>query len=267
MPSPEGSLSAYVLTHNSEDLIEQVLAPVLTVADEVLVLDSGSSDRTVDIARAMGCRVEIRPFESFSKQRQIAQDLCRYDHVLFVDSDEIMDDTLVASVRKLKEEGFPDRAYCFRRDWHVMGRKVHAVYPVASPDFPVRLIDRRQCNFLQSRPVHESPSNAEAATIVGGTLLHFTFPTLAAFERKLDLYSGLHATVISGARHHVPSRAIVAVRAAVAFFKWYVLKRGFLDGSIGLHCARYAARYTWRKYRLARLQSKQERPSTPQTGA
>lgn len=245
-------LSAYVLTKNSGRMLAEVLAPVYRVADEIVVLDSGSSDATLEIARVYGCRVERRAFDNFAAQRQAAQDLCSHDHVLFVDSDEVMSDALVDAVLEAKEQGFPAPVYAFRRDWYVMDRRVRGLYPVNSPDYPIRLLDRRQSDFRNSLIVHEAPSNADNPVVFDKPLSHFTFPTKAEFNKKLAFYSSLHAETVLGWNKPVPSRANAAVRAVSAFCKWYFMKRLVLDGRAGFHCARYAARYTYLKYEHAR---------------
>ncbi|MBN9234946.1 MULTISPECIES: glycosyltransferase family 2 protein [Phyllobacteriaceae] len=245
-------LSAYVLTRNSGRMLAEVLAPVYRVADEIVVLDSGSSDATLEIARVYGCRVERRAFDNFAAQRQAAQDLCSHDHVLFVDSDEVMSDALVDAVLQVKRQGFPGHVYAFRREWYVMGRKVRGLYPVNSPDYPIRLLDRRKSDFCNSSIVHESPSNSDDPVVLDRPLSHFTFPTKAEFNKKLAFYSSLHADTVLGWNKPVPSRTNAAVRAVSAFCKWYFMKRLVLDGRAGFHCARYAARYTYLKYEHAR---------------
>lgn len=253
MTSASGpKLSAYVLTRDSERLLAAVLAPLARVADEILVLDSGSSDGTLDIARAHGCRIEHRSFDNFAAQRQAAQTLCAHDHVLFVDSDEIMSDALVEAVLEVKRQSFPDPVYAFRREWYVMGRKVHGLYPVNSPDYPIRLLDRRRSDFLASAIVHEAPSNSERRAVLDAPLMHSTFPNKEDFGRKLAFYSSLHADTVLSWNKPIPSRANAALRAASAFCKWYLLKRLVLDGQAGFHCALYAARYTYLKYEHAR---------------
>jgi glycosyltransferase involved in cell wall biosynthesis len=186
-------LSAYVLTRDSERLLDQVLAPLSRVADEILVLDSGSRDRTIEIARRHGCRVETSEFKGFSRQRQKAQSLCTYDHVLFVDSDEIMSDELVAEVLALKKAGFQADAYSVRRDWFVLGKPVHAFYPVQSPDYPIRIIDKRKVDFSSSNEVHETASGHRSLQRIEKPLIHFTCETNEEIEAKLMLYSTLAA--------------------------------------------------------------------------
>jgi len=253
-------LSAYVLTHDSERLLSRVLAPLRCVADEILVVDSGSTDRTVDIALEHGCRVLIQPFENFPRQRQFAQTSCSHDHVLFVDSDEIMSEALVNAVLQAKQDGFPEQRYTFRREWLIMGRPVRAIYPIKSPDYPIRILDRRTDHFLASRGVHETPSNHLEHGRIDQPLLHVTYETADEFEKKLQLYSQLASDDVIASGVSLPSRANVVVRAGLAFFKWYIVRGSWRDGRVGLRCGAFAARYTYRKYELARRVSRRARP-------
>jgi hypothetical protein len=133
-----------------------------------------------------------------------------------------------------------------------MGRKVRGIYPVNSPDYPIRLLDRRQSDFRGATMVHEAPSNADYPSVLDVPLLHFTFHAKTEFERKLAFYSNLHADTVLGWNKPLPSRVNAVFRGAWAFCKWYVLKGLVLDGRAGFHCAYYAARYTYLKYERAR---------------
>jgi hypothetical protein len=135
-------LSIYVLTFNSEKYLSAILQAVAPLADDLLVVDSGSSDQTVAIATQCGARVLYRPFDDFRQQRDFAQQQCRHDHVFFLDSDEIPSPELVAHLQQLKQSGFQHDAYAIQRDWIVMGQQVHALYPVGCPDYPVRIIEK-----------------------------------------------------------------------------------------------------------------------------
>lgn len=245
-------LSAYVLTLNSERMIDRVLAPLTRVADEILVLDSGSTDRTLEIARSRGCRVEISPFEDFARQRQKAQSLCSHDRVMFVDSDEIMSDALVDAILALKSSDYGHDAYTFRREWIVLGRKVHAFYPVTSPDYPIRLLDRTVSDFVGSRAVHEYPKGHRSLGVIDAPLLHVTYQTPEECEKKLEMYSRYSALDVLDRGRWIPSPPLAVVGALSAFVKWYIGKQCWKDGRVGLTAGFFAARYTYRKYGYAR---------------
>ena len=137
----ETKLSFYVLTFNNEDLIGQVLSPMRQVADDILVLDSGSTDNTIDIAKRNGARILHRNLDDFRSQRQFALDNCMYDWVLSLDSDEVPDEEFPQVIGELKNRGFDDPtgtiAYRIKRKWIVMGKEVHAFFPIRAPDWPL----------------------------------------------------------------------------------------------------------------------------------
>ncbi len=258
MSGPAPGLSFYVLTHDSARYLETILTRVRAVADEMLVIDSGSTDATPEIARAAGARFVRRPFESFKDQRTFALAECAHDWVLNLDSDEIPDAALVQSLAALKAAGFRPGGedldgFRLRRRWIVLGRAVHAFYPISSPDHPLRLFRRDRVGFTGSSLVHESPSGYARTRLVSpGEILHLSAASPDELARKLELYTSLAARDL-GARRPGASRGAAWVHALAAFFKWSVVKQGWRDGRVGLALGKYALDYTFLKYRkLAR---------------
>jgi glycosyltransferase involved in cell wall biosynthesis len=247
-------LSFYVLTHDSAEHLEAILSRVRRVADELIVVDSGSADATPEIARAAGARLIHRPFDSFREQRTFALAQCAHNWVLNLDSDEVPDDALVQSLARLKAAGFrPDGqdldGFRLRRQWYVLGRRVHAFYPISSPDHPLRLFRRDRVSFAGSSRVHESPSGYTATRLVApGELTHWSVASPADLARKLDLYTSLAARDLGGRRGSA-SRSVALLHALAALYKWYVVKRGWMDGRVGWALGRYAFDYTLLKYR------------------
>lgn len=251
--APVEKLSCYVLTRDSERHLEEVLAPLTRIADQVILLDSGSADRTCEIAARLGCEVHHRAFDDFRTQRTHAIALCRYDRVLEVDSDEVVTPELEAAVLRLKEDGFEHDAYRVRREWWVLGRRVRVVYPLDVPDHPVRIYDRRRVSYGSGNRVHETAGGYRSVGLVPATLRHVTFETREELRRKLDQYTSISAQDLldRGARRTFAKRWLSPV-AALA--KWYVVKRGFLDGRVGLTLGCYAFEYTRLRYaKLAAL--------------
>ncbi|WP_287879285.1 glycosyltransferase family 2 protein [Aquitalea sp.] len=243
-------LSIYVLTFNSEQYLQAILHAVADLADDLLVVDSGSQDRTVEIAQQCGARVVYRKFDDFRQQRDFAQQQCRHDHVFFLDSDEIPSPELVAHIQQLKQKGFQHDAYAIQRDWIVMGKQVHALYPVGCPDYPVRIIEKnRVC--LSEQAVHEDFVGYRSRGRIALPIKHQTFHSMAEINRKLDLYTNLDASDL--ARMH--TRKNFALRQWTspvgAFFKWYVKSGNWKDGRVGLILGLYAARFAHRKYKKA----------------
>ena len=149
-------LSVCLLTCNSSRLLREVLPPLLRVADEFIVVDSGSTDATLQICQQFGLSVHHHPYTAHGTQMNYATSLARHDWVLCVDSDEILDDEVVAAILALKAGDEPDPACAWRlpRYWFVLGEEVRTIYPVSSPDFPVRLFNRSVARF-NDRPVDD----------------------------------------------------------------------------------------------------------------
>lgn len=241
-------LSIYVLTYNSERHLDRVLAAAARLADDLLVVDSGSNDATLAIAASHGARVVHRTFDNFRAQRLFAHSLCLHKTVMFFDSDEIASEALIGEVLALKVSGFACDAYAVRRDWIVMGRTVHALIPVGCPDWPIRIIHRDKIDFT-SHSVHETPIGYESVGRIETPLIHHTFETKAELMNKLDLYSDLAAADL---RIKGKPRWLLWIKQWIApigaFGKWYVRSGNWRDGRVGLMLAIYAAKYAHRKY-------------------
>lgn len=255
MPSPHSApdapLSVYVLTFNSEKYLHPLLSRVRPVADDLLVVDSGSTDQTVAIAERYGCRVLHRPMDNFRNQRAFAVENCQHRTVLMLDSDEIPDERFVQHLAELKTEGFPLDAYRFNREWYVMGRKIHCLYPVRCPDQVVRVVKKDLVRFDdRSRTVHERPFGHQTLGAVHGVVAHYTFETRAELFRKLDQYTALAANDWV-AHHGRPSLAQRLLHPPAVWAKWYLLEGGWKDGRVGWVLGQYAFEYTVRKLRRA----------------
>ena len=249
-------LSVYILTHNSERLLEDVLQPLVAVADDLLLVDSGSTDATKDIAAKYGARVVHHPFVSFKDQRNFAHDTSLYDWVLAIDSDEVVSEEFVKEVTELKEKGFTRDAYTITRYWIVQGVQVRSIYPIDSPDDPVRLIDRRKVRFSQrSGHVHESVDGYETLGVIKSPVYHYTFETDEEIQQKLHKYTSLAAMDIAknpkSRRWYFPLTAHyrLFLSPPAAWYKWYIRHQGYKDGKIGRVLGKYAFQYTYLKYK------------------
>jgi glycosyltransferase involved in cell wall biosynthesis len=170
-------ISCYILTHNRALHLEQVLASLADIPDELVVVDSGSTDGTQEIAARFGARVIHRAFDNFTAQRNFAVSQCRHDWVFTIDSDEVLSPELADRLRRLKStiaaEDEVD-AYAVRREWYVLGRRVHAFYPSHCPDYPVRLFRKSRAAYLEGRQVHETLRGFRKAERILEPLLHYS---------------------------------------------------------------------------------------------
>lgn len=252
-------LSFYMLTFNSEKYLDTILSRVSGVVDEIVIVDSGSTDKTRDIASRYGARFLMRPFDNFLNQRRYAIEQCRLPWIFFLDSDEVPDAALIESVRALKNAEFRASAgfdsYSILRHWYVLGKQVRSFYPVGCPDAPVRLFLKSRAHFDTSFLVHETTQGFKKRDLLQpGRIDHFTFETKEAFSEKLQKYTDLAAQDMEkrGKRGHALN---ALVHGLAAFVKWYLLNGAFRDGWVGLHTGRYAGLYTYYKYlKLGRLQ-------------
>jgi glycosyltransferase involved in cell wall biosynthesis len=242
-------LSSYILTHNSEMHIGKILEPMSDVADEIIVVDSGSNDRTKEIAESFSkVKFIFHPFKNFKEQRIFAEKSCSYDLIFFLDSDEIPNITLIENIKHLKEtDGFNSDAYTITRKWNVLGKNIHSIYPVVSPDNPIRLYNRKNTSFEGSQLVHESVTGYKDLGHINGEITHITFESINDFKHKLELYTNIAANdlIIKKKKNNIFKRIFSPIGA---FIKWYFLKSGYKDGRIGLITGQYAYRYTKLKY-------------------
>lgn len=172
---------------------------------------------------------------------------------MFFDSDEIASDALIDEVTALKVSGFSHEAYAVRRDWVVMGKVVHALMPVACPDYPIRICHRDKTDFTE-HSVHETPIGYESVGRIESPLVHHTFESTSELVRKLDLYTDLAAADLLDKRKWMGLLWIKQWTSPVgAFGKWYIRRGNWRDGRVGLKLALYAFTYAHRKYRKALL--------------
>lgn len=250
-------ISACVLTYNSEKYLEEILTSLEKIADEIVVLDSGSSDRTKSIAQSFGkVKFIFRALDNFKTQRTFAGNSSTHNYVLHIDSDELLTEPFIHSINELKTSGFKHEAYAVEREWHVLGKKVHCVYPIVSPDHPVRLFDKTVVTFGDdSNMVHETPHGYRSCGQIQGRIIHRTFETSEELFRKLEHYTDLASQDLITNGKKINSLKIIFSPIAAAI-KWYVFKKGFLDGLTGIQLGRYAFMYTRKKYVKAKKRLK-----------
>jgi glycosyltransferase involved in cell wall biosynthesis len=241
-------ISATIITFNEERNIARVIES-LRCCDEILVLDSGSNDRTVEIARKLGARVEEASWHGYAAQKNIAAELATNDWVLSLDADESLSEALEAEIWHIKKAGPEYDGYTMPRLAQYLGRWI--LHSGWYPDRKVRLFNRRKAKWVGDF-VHESVTVEGSVGHLESNLLHFTCNSLSEHFRTMDRYTTLAAQEIAARGRNV-SLARLLFDPPYAFFKSYVLKRGYLDGVEGLAIAYMAAFYNFAKYTKARL--------------
>jgi glycosyltransferase involved in cell wall biosynthesis len=244
MPNPgHTAVSATVITYNEADRLADCLAS-LAFCDEIVVVDSGSTDGTGELAAAHGARVLVRPFDGFRSQKQYAVEQATHDWILSLDADERVSDAMRESVLAARERGFADAAgYRFARASEYFGRFLR--HGNAYPDRKLRLFDRRRGGWRGEREIHETATVDGPVATLRGDLLHLPF---RSFEHQLAK-SRQYAQMMAEHAHARGKRATwgkLMLGPAWRFFRGYVLRGGFLDGWPGLIYA-YVTAYTARQ--------------------
>ena len=166
------------------------------------------------------------------------------DWVLCIDSDEVIDCATVECVNQLKPAlSDPGVAYRISRYWHVLGTPVHALYPVSSPDYPVRLFNRT-CVCFNDSPVDDKAVGHQRTVVLAGRVRHDTFHTVHEVFNKVNSYTSR----LNAYRKIKPSLLRAGLSALSAFIKWYFVKGGWRDGRVGVLAGVYASLYSFLKY-------------------
>jgi glycosyltransferase involved in cell wall biosynthesis len=236
------SLSAILITRNAASQLPACLA-ALAFCDEIVVVDSGSDDDTIAIARQHGARVVEQTWLGFGPQKQFAVEQAKNDWVLCVDADERVSAELRASiVAELAAPKF--HAYRFPRCNRFMGRYLR--HGEGYPDWSLRLFDRRHAHWSNDA-VHEKVITEAAVGELAGDLLHDSAETLDHYLAKQDRYTTLAAeeALARGKRATLPH---LALSPLVRFIKFYIVRFGFLDGLPGLMHILIGCRNSYMKY-------------------
>lgn len=237
-------LAVTLITKNEERNLPRVLASLGDLADELVVVDSGSSDRTVEIAAAHGAEVYTRAWSGFADQRNFAGEQCTRDWVLALDADEEVSHQLRASLLRWKEQPTQFDAYEFARCASYLGRWIrHSGW---YPDRKTRLYRRGAGTFVGA--THDAFRTARPVGRLEGDLLHHAFATPQEHEATVQSYStSAAAELFANGRHRW--RASICVAPAWTFARKIFFQGALLDGWRGYRIAQMSARYTWLKYR------------------
>src|SRR5690242_6097818 len=246
------AISACIITLNEADRIGACIAS-LGFCDEIVVVDSGSTDDTRGIASEAGARVIEYPFEGYRAQKDFAVEHARHDWVLCLDADERVTPRLHASIEAARERGFAGAAgYRFARATEYFGAFLR--HGNAYPDRVLRLFDRRRGGWNAGREIHEHVVLDGAVQTLAGDLEHVAYRSI---DDQLARYRR-YATMMAQDMHARGRRAHwynLVVNPRWRFLRGYILRGGFLDGWRGQLFASLEADYTREKFaRLMLLQ-------------
>ena len=235
-------ISVAIITKDEELNIRQCLESVKW-ADEIVVVDSGSTDRTLEICREYNVSAYVEEWKGFSRQKNSAIQKTRNEWVLSLDADERVTPTLVREISRLMETGPRREGYFMARKNFFLGRWMRRCgwYP----DFNLRLFRKSRGGFLE-RSVHECVKVQGEVGYLENALEHHTYRSLTDFLKRMDRYSRLGAEEMrkEGRRFRMAD----LLRPPFTFFQMYFLRLGFLEGYRGFLLSRLYSFYTFAKY-------------------
>ncbi len=235
------TISLTVITRNEEELIGQCLKSAATFCDELIVVDSFSTDRTAEIARGLGARVFQRPFEGYIAQKQFALEQATGEWILSLDADEQATWELGREIRAALGGSAPADGYRVRRILYHLG---HYYTRGLYPDWHLRLFRRSRARFGGREPHASVQLDGKVASLTS-PILHFSYRDIADHVATIDRLS----TQAAGEGEPGPLTAVkMFANPAWRFFNFYVLRGGFREGGRGLYAAMSAAFYVFLKY-------------------
>lgn len=236
-------ISVTVITLNEENEIGECLESVAW-ADEIVVVDSGSSDRTIEIAKKFTDKVVYHEWPGYAAQKNWAVDLATHRWILSLDADERVSRELREEIERLLLSSAPFAGYRIPRKNFFLGRWIrHGGW---HPDYVLRLF-RRDSGRFAARKVHESVAVQGEIGMLQSPLEHYTYRSMADYYQRMDRYSTLAAEEMfeKGMSANVID---LLLRPSATFLKMFLLRQGFRDGMDGFLLSRLYSIYTFSKY-------------------
>ncbi|MEN8138612.1 MAG: glycosyltransferase family 2 protein [Bacteroidota bacterium] len=239
-------ISATIITKNEENYIEQCISSLKDVADEVIVVDSYSTDRTEEICRNHNVSFFQNKFEGHIQQKNFAISKAKYDYILSLDADEALSDELINEIISLKKEKLNSQAYKINRFNNYMGKWIK--FTDWNPDWKIRLFNKNIAKWGGRNP-HDYVVVNENVKVgkLKHNILHWVIEDLESHSRKANHFStvGAQSYYAAGIRSNVFK---ILVNPSWSFFKSYFLKLGFMDGIAGLAISGISAYTVFLKY-------------------
>lgn len=247
------SLAIIILTKNEEKNITDVITNARLCTDEVIIVDSGSTDKTVELASELKAKVVFREWDNdFSAQRNFALTQTEADWILYLDADERMNPVLIESIKNVVTHK-EDKQYSIMRKVRSFGHEFH--HGIFKPDFVTRLFPTNSVYW--ENKVHERPVCALKLEKLNGYIEHYTYESWRQWMEKANYYTDIWAkdNFTQGKRASLGSAFL---HASFGFIRAYVFQGGFLDGWFGLYSSIQHFTYTVMKYlKLYEIQKQQ----------
>ena len=253
-------ISAAIITNNEEANIGRCLESLEPVADEIIVVDSESTDRAEEICRSFPkVKFVTKKWQGYSKQKQTASDLCQFEYVLSLDADEALSESLREEILKVKPNLDGSTAYEFARLNRYCGRWIrHSGW---YPDPQLRLYPKNSCSW-NGAIIHERITCGDSISVqcLSGDLLHYSYKSVDDYIKKANAYSTLGAEqVLRDGEGFLILKSLV--NPIQRFLKTYFIKLGLLDGYQGLSISLISSFVVFLKYNKAYLLKNQKKES------
>ncbi len=220
-------ITALAITYNEEENVKRYVES-LSFADEIIFVDSQSTDKTVQIAEQMGVKVIQRKFDDFSNQRNFAIQQAQNDWILFFDLDEIISSDLEKEIKSTLENPKESVAFYIKRNFYFMGKRIR--FGGWQNDKAIRLFNKNQCQY--SGLVHELVQSSGKTSILKNKLNHYSYKNFDNYNDKLNLYSKLQAENLYNLGKK-PNLYLFFIRPTYRFLWQYIFRLGILDGKEG----------------------------------
>lgn len=225
-------ITAIIPTYNEEKHVAQAIESV-SFADEILVIDSFSEDKTIEIAKTFDITFLQRKFDDFSSQKNFAIAKAKHQWIFILDADERVTPELRKEILSVLKSKTKKDAYWIFRTYHFMGKKIK--YSGWQTDKVIRLFNRDQCKY-DGKLVHEEIETSSEIGFLKSKLEHYSYSGFDHYISKLNQYAWFQAKALHKKGKKVNPFHII-VKPAFRFFKHYVLRFGFLDGLPGFMIA------------------------------
>lgn len=240
-------LSVIIITFNEERNIRRCIESVRDIADEIVVVDSMSTDSTEEICNTLGVRFFSQKWLGYSEQKNFANSLASNDWILSIDADEALSEELKNSITELKKRDFDEHnVFCLNRLTNYCGHWIrHCGW---YPDRKIRIWNRNVGKWKGE--IHETIefTTETKDNLLRGDMLHYSFNTPEDFEKQMTKFA-----LMRGKHYFMKGRRNAGLNIIFspiyAFIKHYIFQLGFLDGADGLHICRITAKTTKLKYK------------------
>lgn len=243
-------ISVVLITFNEETKIRKTIEAVSSLTDDIIVIDSFSTDNTVEICKELGARVIQQVWQGYGKQKNTGHAYAKYDWILSIDADEVVSPALLAELKNLNP---PSEKQVFSIPFKTYFCNTLIRFGGWNPQFHIRLFNKKNVQW-DTLAVHETLALASDVEIITlkGFIDHYSYDSIEDYTSKSSKYTDLFAIRLKE-RGKKSSWSKMYVSPLFTFIKEYIFKFGFLDGAMGFKIACLNYNYTKQKYRKLHL--------------